>query len=169
MREISAVSPIPSPRTGDEARPSSTVRQRERERRPLPPPPSPFFLFGLPGFGWSPTTVGGVPSLLSLWIEMPASPENTFTETPRVTFHQIQGRPVTQSSWQIRWTITASVQRNSQEFRSWRQPDTGLKVSALYTLCGLLWAPLTSLRLSFLICKMERKENNAGAGREAGR
>lgn len=34
MGEISAVSPIPSPRRGDESHPSSTVRQREREKIP---------------------------------------------------------------------------------------------------------------------------------------
>ena len=42
MGDTSAVSPLPSPRTGDDARLSSTVRQREREHPFLLLPPSIF-------------------------------------------------------------------------------------------------------------------------------
>lgn len=154
--DLSAASPMPSPRTGDDAGPSSTVRQREREHPFLLFPPR-FLSSGLQRFGWGPPTLGGLPSPLSLWIQMPASSGDTFTETLSTTFNQIPGRLVTQSGWQVRWTIAASIQHNSQEFRPWTQTDTGLTFSAIYMLCGLLLAPLTSLCHSFLICKMEMK------------
>lgn len=35
-------------------------------------------------------------------------PQNTLTETPRVTFAQISGHPVTQPNWHIKITITGT-------------------------------------------------------------
>ena len=145
MGDTSAVSPLPSPRTGDDARPSSTVRQREREHPFLLLPPR-FFSSGLQKFGWGPPTLGGLPSPLSLWIQMPASSGDTFTETLRITFNQIPGRLATQSSWQIRWTIIANIQHNSQEFRSWTQ--TQVWIFLLFTRC------VASSRLPWPLCAM---------------
>ena len=64
-------------------------------------------------FRWldeAPPTLRRAATLLSLLIQTLISPRNTWTDTPRITFDQMSGHPMAQSSWHIKGTITGTYQ-----------------------------------------------------------
>ena len=73
---------------------------------------------------------GGSPSaFLSQPVQMLISSRNSLTDTPRVMFDQMSGRPVAQSGWHIKSSITppqvslrlGSSERMELEKRRWRE------------------------------------------------
>lgn len=61
----------------------------------------------LHGLGDAMHTGEGGSSLLSLSIQVLISSQNTLMDTPQNTVYQLSGHPWAQSSWYIKWTITA--------------------------------------------------------------